>query len=121
MQEGPQEEEAVPEDLLRARLPRLNGPLEVLVVANRPVSGPGWRWSHVPLGLKARERGSREGKAWLRRTRAKQAARIRAREKYGEQCGVGWGGGVETPYGWTAYCTDGRLYIHITHTSDIRK
>ena len=63
MQEGPQEEEAVPEDLLRARLPRLNGPLEALVVANRPVSDPGWRWSNVPLGLKARERGSREGKA----------------------------------------------------------
>eukprot|EP00964_Phaeocystis_antarctica_P080218 scaffold50086_cov65-Phaeocystis_antarctica.AAC.3 len=63
MQEGPQEEETVPEDLLRARLPRLNGPLEALVVANHPVSGPGRRWSNVPLGLKARERGSREGKA----------------------------------------------------------
>ena len=53
----------VPEDLLRARPPLLNGPLEALVVANRPVSDPGWRWSNVPLGLKARERGSREGKA----------------------------------------------------------
>ena len=64
MQEGPQEEEAaVPEDLLRARLPRLNGPLEALVVANRPVSDPGWRWSNVPLGLKVRGRGSREEKA----------------------------------------------------------
>ena len=34
VQEGPEEEEAVPEDLLRARLRRLNGrtlPLEVLV------------------------------------------------------------------------------------------
>ena len=28
VQEGRQEEEAVPEDLLRARLPRLNGPVE---------------------------------------------------------------------------------------------
>ena len=47
MQEGPQEEKAVPEDLLRARLPRLNGPLEALVVANRSVSDPGWRWSNM--------------------------------------------------------------------------
>eukprot|EP00964_Phaeocystis_antarctica_P065875 scaffold39791_cov60-Phaeocystis_antarctica.AAC.1 len=64
MQEGRQEEEAaVPEGLLRSRLPRLNGPLEALVVANRPVSDPGWRWSNVPLGLKKSGRGSREGKA----------------------------------------------------------
>ena len=62
MQEG-QKEAEVPEDLLRARLPRLNRPLEALVVANRPVSDPGWRWSNVPLGLKVRGRGSREGKA----------------------------------------------------------
>ena len=41
VQEGPEEEEAVPEDLLRARLRRLNGrtlPLEVLVAASRPIS-----------------------------------------------------------------------------------
>ena len=41
VQEGPEEEESVPEDLLRARLRRLNGrtlPLEVLVAASRPIS-----------------------------------------------------------------------------------
>ena len=70
MQEGPQEEEAaVPEDLLRARLPRLNGLLEALVVANRSVSDLGWRWFNVPLGLKERGRGSREGKAGPAQTR----------------------------------------------------
>ena len=42
-------EAEVPEDLLRARPPLLNGPLEALVVANRPVSDPGWRWSNVPV------------------------------------------------------------------------
>ena len=40
--------------MLRARLPLLNEPLEALVAANRPVSDPGWRWSNVPLGLKAK-------------------------------------------------------------------
>ena len=44
MQEGQKAAEAeVPEDLRRARLPRLNRSLEAVVVANRPVSDPGWR------------------------------------------------------------------------------
>eukprot|EP00964_Phaeocystis_antarctica_P028182 scaffold15891_cov48-Phaeocystis_antarctica.AAC.1 len=111
MQEGPQEEETVPEDLLRARLPRLNGPLEALVVANRPVSDPGWRWSNVPLGLKARERGSREGSR-LRRTRAKQAARIRAREvREAVWVGWGWGGRDTERHHWTACCTGVYTFI----------
>ena len=64
LQEGQEEEEAaVHEDLLRPKPDLLNGPLEALVVANRPVSDPGWRWSDVPLGLKESGRGSREGKA----------------------------------------------------------
>ena len=63
MQEGPQEEEAVPEDLLQAQLPRLNRPLEAFVLVNCPVSDPGRGWSNVPLGLKVRGRESREGKA----------------------------------------------------------
>ena len=46
VQEGSQEEEvAVPEDLLRARLPRLNGPSEALAAASRPALEPGWRSS----------------------------------------------------------------------------
>eukprot|EP00964_Phaeocystis_antarctica_P046386 scaffold26793_cov33-Phaeocystis_antarctica.AAC.1 len=52
VQEGQHEEEAVPEDLLQARLPHLNGPLKALVVATRPVSEPGCTWSHLPLDLK---------------------------------------------------------------------
>eukprot|EP00964_Phaeocystis_antarctica_P020566 scaffold11375_cov36-Phaeocystis_antarctica.AAC.1 len=61
MQEGPREEAAVPEDLLQARLPHLNGPWEALVVATRPVSEPGCTWSHVPLGLKhKRDEGQEE-------------------------------------------------------------
>ena len=63
LQEGQKEEEVVHEDLLRPKPDLLNGPLEALVVANRPVSDPGWRWSDVPLGLKESGRGSREGKA----------------------------------------------------------
>ena len=92
LQEGQEEEEAaVHEDLLRPKPDLLNGPLEALVVANRLVSEPGWswRWSHVPLGLNLRGRGSKRvsrkgrprvketGKDGLRRirTRANQAAR----------------------------------------------
>eukprot|EP00964_Phaeocystis_antarctica_P026242 scaffold14778_cov61-Phaeocystis_antarctica.AAC.1 len=66
MQEGQKADiSEMHEDLLRARPPLqgLNGPLEALVVANRPVSDPGWRWSNVPLGLKESRRGSRERKA----------------------------------------------------------
>ena len=102
MQEGPQEKQAaVQKDLLRARLPRLNRPLEALVVANRLVSEPGWswRWSHVPLGLNLRGRGSKRvsrkgrprvketGKDGLRRIRprANQAAR---RSGPGKPCRV---------------------------------
>ena len=46
VQEGQEEEEALPEDLLRARLPRLNGRLEAQA-ARSCVRGEGWRRSHV--------------------------------------------------------------------------
>ena len=80
------------EDLLRARLPLLSGPLEALVVANLPVSGPGWKWSHVP---RSQEKGAgvKGRKSRLRRTRANQAARIRAREAREAVWGGGGGGG----------------------------
>ena len=88
--------------MLRARLPLLSGPLEALVVANLPVSGPGWKWSHVP---RSQEKGARvkRRKSRLRRTRANQAARIRAWEVRDAVRG-GWlrGGGR---HHWTGCCT----------------
>ena len=86
------------EDLLQARLPLLSGPLEALVVANLPVSGPGWKWSHVP---RSQEKGAgvKRRKSRLRRTRANQAARIRAWEVRDAVRGgwVGGRGGGQTP------------------------
>ena len=59
VQEGQEEEEAVPEDLLRAGLPRLRAPAEALLWPTaRPVLSRGVeRWSPDPPGLSTLKKG----------------------------------------------------------------